>query len=68
MTAKRVHDVSDEYEEARPASDNDIARIKHAATGLRTGRLEKNVDALLGAKGLRLDEALATPKPRRHLR
>lgn len=60
MASKRIQDVSGEYPQdaARPASDAQVASIKRAATPLRTGRLERDVDAVLVAKGFRLDEAI----------
>jgi len=69
MASKRVHDVSSEYPEdaTRPASNDDIARIKRYAVALKTGKLERDVDTVLSAKGLKLDEPLGAPKkaPRR---
>jgi hypothetical protein len=58
---KRVTDVSGEYDgdAAPPASDTDIARIKREAVALKTGRVERDVDALLHAKGLPLDQTLS---------
>lgn len=60
MAAKRVTDISNEYldENARPASDSDVQRIKRSATILATGKVERDVDKLLATKGLALDETV----------
>jgi hypothetical protein len=62
MAEKRVVDVTGDYQDAgvRAATDDELHRIKRGAVPLRTGKLEKDVDALLHSKGVPLDESLAS--------
>jgi hypothetical protein len=59
LADKRVQDVSGDYESGnQPAGDADIRRIRRQATALTTGKLERDVDEVLRAKGVRMDEPL----------
>lgn len=66
MADKTVTDVSKEYAESpfQPVADLDIQQIKRRAHPLKTGKLEKDVDALLRTQGFSLDETLTAPKKR----
>ena len=69
MAAKRVMDVASDYQEPKgPAGNTQIKAIHKKAVKLKTGRLERDVDRLLEAKGLRLDETVpgtSAPKLRK---
>jgi hypothetical protein len=58
MAAKRVADVSSDYSDGgeHPASNARLGRIRKQAQPLPVGKLERDVDALLRSKGVRLDE------------
>lgn len=57
MAAKRVADVSADYESTQHGATNtEIGRIRKLSKPLQTGKLERDVDALLRSKGVRLDE------------
>lgn len=66
MSAKRVTDVTTEYDEpsTAPAKDAEISRIKRQAVALKTGQVEKTVDKVLTDKGFSLHTSLGGRKKR----
>jgi len=60
MSAKRVSDVSSDYTDVTEhvATNSEVQRIKRAASRLQTGKLERDVDALLRSKGVGLNDVV----------
>ena len=64
MASKRVADVSADYTDGQEhrASNAELGRIRKLAQPLQTGKLERDVDALLRAKGVPLDETVGAKR------